>query len=296
MEVRSSFLMRIFIAVFVGVFLILGAYWLKINQPPKPMSGTVEMRPNTFSRSFINVTDKNGDGLPDWQEALAVGEVMNLDEISTTTPYEPSSETGRALYLLTQKYIMAKNSSDTPVSAETIVNDVNQYINSRLLNDEIITLERINIYSNNSELAVRKYGNAVAELMYAYPVPENIRDEMTILNDALLKNNPEILGELKTIIAAYETMLEGMLTIPVPSDFATEHLALTNVYQSLIVDLGAFSGVFDDALPTLVRLRRYPEDADRLYTSIINLYQKMHVRGIKWSNEDVAAKLITVTE
>ena len=89
-------------------------------------------------------------------------------------------------------------------------------------------------------------------------------------------------------------MTAAMLSTPVPSSLIREHLSLINVYQALAVDIKSFRNVLTDALPAMVRLRRYPSDAGALYTAISNLYLKLNEVGIQWSESDTASRFISI--
>ncbi len=160
--------------------------------------------------------------------------------------------------------------------------------------DKLYGSSDINTVPDNSLVTLRTYGNRVAAIALDNAPPAGTEDELTILNRALTRKDPELLRELDPTIAAYENMLAAMLVAPVPSSMAAEHLALTNVYQSLLNDIKAFRSVFTDALPTMLRFRRYPADAEALYLAINDLYLKLHRNGIQWSEADRASKFIAI--
>src|SRR5690606_29771417 len=106
----------------------------------------------------------------------------------------------------------------------------------------------------------------------------------------LLRNDPDVLNQLDPIITSYENMIESMLKAPVPSTLVKEHLSLINVYQALVNDIKAFQKVFEDALPTMLRFRRYQADAEALYLAISGVYTALDKHGVTWTDADVASK------
>lgn len=269
-----------------------GAFWWAKNNP-EMTNGEVTLKIDGPIRSFIQVEDKNRDGIADWQEALAPKKAVDLDGISSTTPYVPKTKTGEALLDLTEKYLTAKANGDTTFSSEELLNETSKDLASSS-RDKQYTKADINLRYSDDSTSLRNYGNAVVEAIMDHPLPSGTRNELEILNDALIKDNEEILKELDPIIEAYSGTLADMLVMPVPQTMAVEHLALTNVYRAILEDIKAFREVFNDAMPSMLRTRRYPADNIALYTAITNMYQKLDRLGIKWSSEDIASTLIKV--
>ena len=233
-------------------------------------------------REFIPVTDADQDGLPDWQNSFNIATVYmddSEDEVVTKTG-------ALAVQLAT-----LTNTTDRDTSS--ILSQIGGSLSQDLL-DEDYRLADIKVSQDNSQSALRTYGNRVASITFEHSTPAGTESELDILNRALLRNNPSLLEGLDPIVLSYEKMLEAMLATPVPSSLTREHLAIINVYQALLNDTLAFQEVFTDALPAMTRFRRYQADVEALYTSLVMLYQKLHSQGIQWSEADAASRLISV--
>lgn len=275
---------RIIVASMVGLSLVGAAYFVSrtngTNLDPDTLAA------HTLSaasyREFITATDTDQDGLPDWQNSLHIA-TINLEETATTT-LTKTAELAR--YLATQ-------SQASGVSADAILAGIEPSVTAEAL-DVAYDRRDIVMSDDNSPMALRVYGNRVAAIVLEHAPPTTTEDEMTLLNRAFIRNDPEVLQGLDPTIASYEKMTAAMLALPVPSTLVAEHLSLINVYQALTSDIKAFRGVFSDALPAMLRFRRYPADAQALYAAISALYLKLNERGIQWSDADIASRFITI--
>lgn len=239
-------------------------------------------------RTFISVGDRDNNSIPDWQESFAIGQI-NIDDLRANGPYVPETKTGQLAIELMEKL----TSNNAGVSNDAILQEsLTKTIDN--LADIEYNQDDINIVNDNSSAALRNYGNAVATITFDNSVKSGTAGELEILRQALNRDDEKTLSQLDEIIVSYEGMVADMLVTPVPSTMVKEHLSLINVYQALSLDIKAFRGVLTDALPAMVRLRRYPSDATALYTAISNLYLKINEAGIQWSNNDAASRFIKV--
>lgn len=272
-------------ATAVGLALVGGAFWLAPQETKvtnaaseNEASGQIE----ASLRTFIPVGDQDQNSVPDWQESFATADI-NLDELED---YEPQGETGRLATELGQSLITSLQSGAPFSMPATSLREA--------MLDEQFDRTDILIASDNSQNALRAYGNRVAEIAFNNPIPAGTENELIILRTALTASSEEALSELDPIIASYEGMLEDLLQTPVPDSLVREHLSLLNVYQALRVNLTAFRGVFDDALLSMIRFRRYPSDAEALQLALSNLYLRLNDAGIKWQDSEPAGQLIEI--
>ncbi len=273
---------RIVVAFLIGLLMTGGSFILSRERDSGDGQSIVSRKSQTEevpAHGFIPVDDADNDGLPDWQNTFNIATVY-IDE----TPETKLSETGA----LAVELATGLNSGTTSVMPKISSMIVEQMV------DEDYTAADINVSQDNSLAAQKAYGNRVAEIAIQNAPPSGTEGELVILNRALLRSDPTILSGLDPTISSYEKMLAAMLTTPVPSSLTTEHLSLINVYQALINDIKSFRLTFEDALPAMVRFRRYQADAEALYTAIVLLYQKLDEQGIQWTEQDPASKFIKV--
>ncbi len=257
-----------------------GSYWLSL-QKEEATNELPAVNSPTPTRGFIPVQDNDNDGLPDWQDTLNIHTIdLSLPPSATTKTSELAAE------LAAQMTIPGSN-------AQSIMAEVGPDLAQASIDDPY-ELDDIVVSSDNSLLALRQYGNRVAAVAINNAPPVGTEDELTILNRAFTRNDPAVLRGLDPTIASYEKMLKEMLATSVPSSLATEHLALINTYQALTNDIKSFREVFSDALPAMLRFRRYSADAESLYVAISSIYLKLDRNGIQWSNADIASRFITI--
>ncbi len=280
---------RIVAASAIGLIMVVGAFALSQGQALVAENQPAQL---TKVRQFIAVNDSDNNRVPDWQEPFATSQV-DLGDASNTAAYELEGETGKFIATLAGGFVQAKAATDQIFSPLELLKSTNETLRAELL-DLQYTEADITVTDDNSEAALRRYGNKVAEIAMQNSASPESKDEMTILYDALKKGEDDVLVELDPTIRAYEDMTAAMLSTPVPSSLIREHLSLINVYQALAVDIKSFRNVLTDALPAMVRLRRYPSDAGALYTAISNLYLKLNEVGIQWSESDTASRFISI--
>lgn len=272
---------RIALAFVAGLVMVGGSYLLAENrEDAKGESSEIVTKESV--RSFIKEIDGDQDGLPDWQNTFNLN-TINLDGSDSS---EEMTETAAfAAELASGAYGGA--------DPATLLGGISSTVTRSILDDQYDQTD-ILTSTDNSQTALRAYGNAVARVVIDNAPPTGTEDELTILNRALIRNDAETLAKLEPTIASYEKMAADMLKIPVPSSLTREHLSLTNVYQALANDIKAFRHTFTDALPALNRFRRYQADAEALYLAVSALYLKLDQNGIKWTDADIASRFIKI--
>lgn len=271
---------RIAVAFVVGLTMAGGAYMLSKNSESKEASNQLIVSAENPVRQFISVADEDRDGLPDWQNSLSI-HTINLDE---------EQEDTRTSSLAVE---LATLTTATEASPDSILASIGGELAFEALDNEYTPLD-IKIIEDNSQASLRSYGNKVADIALKNAPPAGTEDELTVLNRALVRNDPDILNNLSPTILSYERMIGEMLVMSVPSSMVREHLSLLNVYQAILNDIKGFQGVFEDALPAMMRFRRYQADVEALYVALNLVYLRLHNEGIVWAPTDKASQFITI--
>src|SRR5690606_19876431 len=97
---------------------------------------------------------------------------------------------------------LAARTSGTDASSEAILADVGSNL-AQAARDEQYTSSDISVNADNSATALRLYGNQVAAIALNNAPPRGTEDELTILNRALVRNDPAIVAALKPTIDSY---------------------------------------------------------------------------------------------
>ena len=280
----------------VGFLMVAGTLYLSVHSQEESVIAKANNEPVTKHptyRSFIPVDDENNDGVPDWQEYF-VGAEINLDEISTSTPYEPTTLTGQVAAEL-GSYILNSDLNEEAFADSGFIDEIVAQLDAENV-DIPYTANNVVILSEDTLAARRHYGNRVVEISEANAVAGEVENELVIWRRAMIADNPETLEKLDPIIAGYQGMIDDMLTEPVPASLVEEHLALINIYQSLQNDIVAFRYTYEDALSSVLRHKHYLENVEAMREALSDLYVKLHEEGIRWTSEDAVPLLISISE
>lgn len=276
---------RILAASVIGLILVVASFIISRSDKPVGAANSSVAIKTESVRTFVPINDTDGDGVPDWRE--------NIPDGAAETETASSSRTETLAAELAQLMLNSNGEEGVSYSTTTVVDDTASSLISEAV-DEQYTSDDITTSADNSLPALKAYGNKIAEIAIKNSVPEGSDDELTVLNRSFTSGGQEELKKLDPIIDSYSKMVEDMLTVTVPNSMTAEHLALTNVYRALLEDIKAFQNVYSDALPAMLRFRRYPEDASALYTAISNLYLKLYESGIQWNESDIASQFISI--
>lgn len=284
---------RIIGALLIGAALIAGA--LLVRTYTQPVSGTtqeVAVVITAPSRESIKILDTNEDGVPDWQEALLVTEAIDIE--STQVDYTaPDTLTEQFAVDFFQDIVRAKNYEAFGDTPDELVTKAGNSLEQSAM-DVLLTRADIIISNDNSLAALAAYGESVATVVAVYST-ESSANEASILEEALRNQSETQLQQLDGKITSYTNFFEKTKVIPVPSSVQKQHLDLLNSYQALKVDITAMRAAFNDPMFTLLRMKRYQEDATGLNAATINLYTALLQAGVVWNDDSVVYSLIGVS-
>jgi len=102
---------------------------------------------------------------------------------------------------------------------------------------------------------------------------------------------------LDPIALAYTTMVKEMLEAPVPEPYVQEHLNLLNALNAVREDVRGMQKVDEDALYTLLRMKRYEDDVLGLSNALTALFNALYFKdSITWGDGEPVSQLMTFTE
>ncbi|MEX0930995.1 MAG: hypothetical protein WDZ68_01740 [Candidatus Paceibacterota bacterium] len=289
---------RIFIASFIGILFVCGAFVLSSKQtvaaPDPRINAVTGPAPE---RDYIPVTDADGDGVADWKQILPKEShwLATRDTIGTTTATTTHTHTELFAKKTLEQIMNMRMNAGFGNTTSPLMDYSREYINS-LATDKLFNKRDVLITQDTSNAALRAYGNSVAKITIENSVEQDIESELSILHKATETQNPDALADLRIIVNAYQSIVDDMLATPVPRTYVQEHLDLINTYNAILIDIRAMQQLFDDPLYTLVRTNRYEGDGKGLYQAISNLYLKLHEDAIRWSDGDAVSKFIKVID
>lgn len=267
----------------VGFALVAGAYTVANLRAPQLSQPAALSQPEAPVRAAISVSDNDSNGIEDWRDSFVTTEPIIIK--SNDTDYEvPSTLTGK----------LGINFLETIVANKTTVKKSNEEIvagTARQLEQEtavpgfdVVDVIILNSYTDTD---IKNYFNTLAGIINRNS-PENSDFELNILYDIINRGKAERLPELKLISSSYKVIIEETLEVPVPAIFTKEHLDLLNTYQAIQADIEAMTSVLDDPVLSLLRVRRYEDDALGLNYALQNIFTAMQKYPSLFNQNDSA--------
>ncbi len=281
--------MKIIGAFVVGFAIVGAAFVLKnLTTPANQNLSSIAAQDATIApvRTIIEVTDNDSNGLEDWRDQFVKSSPITLIETDEDSYVAPDTLTGQVGIAFLQNIITAEGQGSFGRTQEQIVADTIDQI-SVYGSDIIFDVRNITISQDTSNEAIRAYGNAMADAIVDNSVP-GLRNELLILRDVVGEQSEVGAKELATISEVYANTRDQMLALPVPALFVKEHLDLINVFHALSNDIMTMSNALSDPMLSLVRLKRYEEDAQGLALSLRNMYLAFEPYAASFEQNDSA--------
>jgi hypothetical protein len=229
------------------------------------------------SRTYISATDNNQNGIEDWQEEFVTDaplEISSPTKQASSTYVMPSTVTDQMGIQLFQAVMESKARGNVGPDKAKIIADTATLISKTAIKDTIYNTKDITIIESSPE-AIRTYANTLAEIIINNDVPAGTEGELPILKRATQLGSADELKKLDPIISMYQNLRDKTLKTPVPRGFEKQHLDLINVYQGMFATLDGMKLVFTDPVVSLLRIKRYQEDATGLSNALTNMYNAL---------------------
>lgn len=286
---------HILIATVAGLLLVAGAWTLKPDAPSA--ASTAEVTTDTVQvarpaqRPYIDVVDSDGNGIPDWQEALQRTEPLTVP--NATSSYEaPETLTDQFALEFFEQYMRGERYGAFGTNPEELVQQSGNVLANQA-KDQPITRSQVSVSTNTSTEALATYGEQIAAIIDTHSRTDT-EQELIVVDRAIRLNDRTELEKLDPIIEVYENILADTLRLAVPQSYVTEHLILVNAYQAVLNDIKVMRISFDDPMRALLRIQRYQEDIDGMYNAVVGLYEKLRGAGITWEEGSPVYSLVEI--
>lgn len=282
----SKPLRSILVATIFGVLLVVSAYFIGTRTQVE----TGELTAQKVGREFVKPEDKDGNGVPDWQDNLLGNDAIVIDENASSTYKKPTTVTGRFGVSFFEDMLRSKmygvfgktNEELAVTSAEKL---------RREAVDELFSEEDITFFETADKEVLRAYGNQVATILVTHQ--NDGESELYILQKYLRYENPEKLKELEPIALAYTTMVKDLLSMQVPTKYTKQHLDLLNALSAVREDVRGMQKVEEDAMYSLLRTKRYEDDVLGMGNAIKNLFNALYLGDeVRWTEGEPVLKLM----
>lgn len=174
--------------------------------------------------------------------------------------------------LLGQYFLLKNSNAGGNLSTSTKIALVDTIIKNNLPDIKAKTYSISDLCTINKEdsASLKKYGNALGYILVKDSQNTTKRNEIFILQDALRKNDKNIIKQLDPIIEGYSNIIKDYLAIEVPKSASSFHLSLINNTSKVLSDVQNMRIVFDDPAKSITGISAYKADAKNLALAIYN--------------------------
>lgn len=282
---------RVVGSLLVGFGLVAGSLVVSNLRTPNPEVSVAPLPSANKApeRQFIAVKDSDNDGIEDWRaEFVSRTPILVAQATTTETPYvAPSTITDAMGIRFFENILQAK--AGLGMSEEEVVQKTAEQVVG-VVKDALYTTRDITTVPTTEE-SIRLYGNTMGAIILNNNVP-GYDSEVAILDRALKMESEEEVQKLLPLENVYRTMRDEALKTPVPNEFAKEHTDVINTYNALYASIRDMRLVFDDPVISLMRIKRYEDDATGLGNALRNLYLALEPHASLFTPDDPAVVLV----
>lgn len=283
---------RVIGATIVGFALVGGAFVVSNFRTPTYEAQTATVQSTTpATRVSIEVTDNDQNGIEDWRDEFITSEPVVLDSTPASSTYEaPDTLTGEMGVNFMQNIIYARGYGEFGQSDEEVINDTVDIL-ARETSHQLYDTPDIEIIEEWDDEDIVNYANTAASILFDNSVP-NLESELEILRDIMQTQDESRMAELRSLAEVYKNYRDQTLLLPVPAFLVKEHLDLINTYNALYKDIDAMTLAMEDPAFTLLRLKRYEDDAVGLAYALQNMYLALEPHANLFVVSDPAALFV----
>ncbi len=282
-------------AFVVGFAIIAGAYTVRNFGKPTMPPPTIEESLSAAiieapERVPIAVADTNSDGVEDWRENFVESAPIAFIDASSSDYVFPDTLTEQLGITFLQDIIRSEGYGSLGTPKEAVISNTVEKL-SVYATDTIFDVKDITISNDSSPAAIRLYANAIAEAM-TQNNDSNLQHELLILREAISTQDQAKVTELNLLAKVYEGTRDDTIAVPVPPILVKAHLDLINVYHAMYSDITSMSKVLSDPMLSLIRLKRYEDDAAGLGLALKNMYLALEPFAGAFTADDPAVLFV----
>ena len=235
---------------------------------------------------------------------VAVADVPQTATASaTSTPIDPSLGAPPASGTLTAAFARdfftlymnaEQQNGGTGLSADQINSIANQ-----ALADLAASVKQAPPYKQASDLSVSGTGTAAmktyaadAEGVLMSGTANASTTEINYLQDAITNNDASALTAIASIAKSYRVAAAGIAALPVPSELASQDLALVNALMRLGEVVQDFTLVHSDPMASMLALQEYPQAILDLGNAFIGITQAYQAAGVTFAPNQPGASFV----
>ncbi|MFA5997830.1 MAG: hypothetical protein WC814_00310 [Candidatus Paceibacterota bacterium] len=310
---------RVLIAALLAMGLIVGSFMLARGiESPRSAQASAE----TALLQAIASKDTDGDGLPDWEEALygtssstadtfklgmtdgeavarglIVPKAISDIAVKTSAPADadadglpPPAAEGTLTAAFAQHfftlYLAAKEANGGANLSESgmasIANEALSSLSSAITAAPDFKAAKDLKVSGSGPEALKAFA-AAAEAVLRKNTTSATKNEVLYLEDAVQKNDARALSYIAGIAKGYRESAVGLSMLAVPQELVADDLALINAMVRISEIITDFARVNDDPLAAMLALGQYPAAVQSLGEAFIRVGAQYRDAGISLS-------------
>ncbi len=259
--------------------------------------------------------DTDGDGLPDWQEALygtdpnkaisnsygipdgeaaqkglltptALKDQLPTDQATTTLTAEdlpgpsaaPGSITDEFSKEFLQEYFQESNGQPMTADAQqTLMQNLLQNFSAKAAKSLVSSYTLVSVHTSTS-VTTSSYAGQVESILMAHDVPAADSHPLPLMETLIEQNDESARPKLVAISSAYRSIATDLLGLSVPPALAAQHLALIQSFDSLAKSTSLVTKYEKDPLGTLGALSSF-QDSSKSLADAINVLAMVILQG-----------------
>ncbi|OGG48460.1 hypothetical protein A3G63_02020 [Candidatus Kaiserbacteria bacterium RIFCSPLOWO2_12_FULL_52_8] len=322
---------RVLGAACFSLAIVIGSYVTARGVASPPIA---EASTETELLQAIASRDSDGDGLPDWEEALygtdshdsdtfdlgmddgaavaqglvvpkAIADVSGAASTSTrailTDPSLPIPGEGTLTAAFAKNffalYLSAVQSSNDGNLSQTDMQNVASEALSQLAGSITLAPD----FKSAQSLTISGSGPEAlrtfavsAEAVFKANKSSATKSEIFYLQDAIEGNDTTALAQISLIAKAYRSTATGLAVIPMPAELSSDDLVLINTMARVSEIAEDFTRVNDDPLATMLALQQYPQAVLDLGNAFIRIGNVYKTAGISLSAGEPGASFVNL--
>jgi len=229
----------------------------------------------------------------DWKKAFAIATTTNnpdtnIDDKSLTLTDRLGRDFFTKYVELRQSNLSTDNQSVTSAMSQTINSTVNSAPKPKTY-----TMANMVVTDVYNDSTLRSYGNNIGNIF----VKSGPRaDPTTVAEEAMEKEDPTILEDLKPIINSYDKMTKMILATSVPRPLANYHLELINALSSMYFVSTGLQNLSTDPMQGIMALDRYVPARETISRALLNINNYFNKKEIYFSNLEPGFIFATVPQ
>lgn len=283
-------------SVLIGCAIVGAAYVLSnFGQVQRPITGGGQVAAITTAgpgpaRPAITVVDSNDDGIEDWREEFLSANPVVIDPTNASTYTPPDSVTGQVALNFFQDTLQTRGYGPFAPTQEEIIAETIAAIEPAAKDQIIDTNSAIII--ETTDTTIYTYANAIMQVVIDNNQPD-LPSDLVMLETLLADpGNQTLQSQLASKGEAYHRMRDMTLNVPVPDRFLKEHLDLANSYNAVARNIDAMAESMQDPIVSLMRVKRFEDDATGLWLSFQNLFLALEPHAGLFTADDPAVLLV----